>query len=213
MQKVKAGSGRGPTGVLGEEEYAENYGIPNQLKTWYKLQDYDRENYVVNKVVGYSLVNYQKAIAATGAQLYALRILSSFGIPADEMAAAKIEVDLRDIEKGKIAMVQWQGVPVFVFHRDDSQIAQARSGDTAELRHAQTDEERRQGSEEWLVVVGICTHLGCIPVTEKGDFGAFFCPCHGSHYDTSGRIRLGPAPLNLEVPKHKFADDNTLVIG
>lgn len=102
---------------------------------------------------------------------------------------------------------------MFVFHRNESQIAEAVRDDGLDLRHKETDADRRLGTEEWLVVLGICTHLGCIPVTLKGDYGAFFCPCHGSHYDTAGRIRLGPAPLNLEVPKHKFVDDDTLVIG
>ena len=93
------------------------------------------------------------------------------------------------------------------------QINQALDGDKVDLRHKETDEERRKGPEQWMIVVGICTHLGCIPLTMKGDFDAFFCPCHGSHYDSSGRIRIGPAPLNLEVPHHRFLDETTVLLG
>ena len=108
------------------------------------------------------------------------------------------------------------GKPVFVVHRNEKQIAQARADDKLvilhKLRDPQLDSERVQ-RPEWLIVTGICTHLGCVPIWGEGDYGGFFCPCHGSHYDTSGRIRKGPAPLNLDIPPYKFLEAMKVRIG
>ena len=114
-------------------------------------------------------------------------------------------------------MVTWRGKPVFIRHRTQKEIEQARSVVIGDLRDAQSDEERTQ-KPKWLIVVGVCTHLGCIPLgtrtgEPRGDFGGWFCPCHGSHYDTSARVRKGPAPANLEVPEYNFLDDNKIKIG
>ncbi|MGK7296199.1 MAG: ubiquinol-cytochrome c reductase iron-sulfur subunit, partial [Candidatus Wenzhouxiangella sp. M2_3B_020] len=111
----------------------------------------------------------------------------------------------------------WRGKPVFIDHRPPERIAEARAVDLNELIDPQTDGDRVV-REEWLIVVGICTHLGCVPLGQQqgdpiGDWGGWFCPCHGSHYDTSGRIRRGPAPLNLEVPPYEFVTDTTVRIG
>jgi ubiquinol-cytochrome c reductase iron-sulfur subunit len=113
--------------------------------------------------------------------------------------------------------VTWRKKPVFIDHRTQQQIAEARKVPLAELRDPQTDEARAQ-KPEWLVTVGVCTHLGCVPLGQKetqprGDFGGWFCPCHGSHYDTAGRIRKGPAPRNLPVPAYQFTSDTTIIIG
>ena len=129
---------------------------------------------------------------------------------------------------GKNLIVKWRGKPVFIRHRTEDEIAEARSVDTKTLRDPQTDEDRVQRGE-WLVMLGVwyvplalnhgliltsSTHLGCVPIGEAGDYGGWFCPCHGSHYDISGRIRRGPAPLNLEIPEYAFNDDEEkLVIG
>ena len=125
---------------------------------------------------------------------------------------AKIEVKLGDIPEGKSVTFKWRGKPLFIRHRTPEEIATERGIALSTLRDPQQDEERTK-RPEWLVVLGVCTHLGCVPIANSGDFGGYYCPCHGSHYDASGRIRKGPAPLNLEVPEYIFADDTTLVVG
>merc|ERR1711964_670837 len=124
----------------------------------------------------------------------------------------KVEVDLSAIPEGKNVIVKWRGKPVFIRHRTADEIRGAESVKVESLRDPQKDEDRVK-KPEWLIMVGVCTHLGCVPIGEAGDFGGWFCPCHGSHYDISGRIRRGPAPLNLEIPEYDFADENALVIG
>ena len=136
---------------------------------------------------------------------------------ADVLALSSTEVDLSPIEVGQSITVKWRGRPVFVRRRTEEEIAAARNVDLDDLSDPQPDTERTQ-NPEWLILVGICTHLGCIPLGQKGsdprgDWGGWFCPCHGSHYDTSGRIRKGPAPTNLEVPEYEFLDETTVRIG
>ena len=136
---------------------------------------------------------------------------------ADTLALSSIEVNLSGIEVGQRITVKWRGKPVFIDHRTAKEIKEAENVDVADLRDPQTDEARVK-KPEWLIVVGVCTHLGCIPLGQKpqdshGDFGGWFCPCHGSHYDTSGRIRKGPAPRNLVVPDYQFLDNNVVKIG
>jgi len=128
------------------------------------------------------------------------------------LAMAKVEVKLGAIPEGKNVIVKWQGKPVFIRHRTSEEIEEANQVDMKALRDPQTDADRVI-KPEWLVMLGICTHLGCVPIGEAGDFGGWFCPCHGSHYDISGRIRKGPAPLNLEIPQYDFTDSETLLIG
>jgi len=106
----------------------------------------------------------------------------------------------------------WQGKPVFIRHRTTSEVEDAKACNISDLRDPE-DDDKRVVKPEWLVVLASCTHLGCIPVAYKGDFGGYYCPCHSSHYDTSGRIRKGPAPLNLQVPPYNFVQEDTLVIG
>ncbi|RWS23372.1 cytochrome b-c1 complex subunit Rieske-like protein, partial [Leptotrombidium deliense] len=108
-------------------------------------------------------------------------------------------------------IVKWRGKPLFIRHRTAAEIAKEKAVDVSTLRHPEADEQRVK-QDKWLVVIGVCTHLGCVPIANSGDYGGYFCPCHGSHYDASGRIRKGPAPLNLEVPPHEF-QDNILVVG
>ena len=135
----------------------------------------------------------------------------------DVLALSSIEVDLSSIEVGQAIKVPWRGKPVFIRHRTAKEIEEARDVDVDELRDPQTDAERVQ-KPEWLILVGVCTHLGCIPLgtapsDPRGDYDGWFCPCHGSHYDSSGRIRKGPAPANLHVPEYVFVDDHTVKIG
>ena len=127
-------------------------------------------------------------------------------------ALASTEVDVSNIQPGQSITVLWRGKPVFIKRRTNEEIEKARSVDLKELKHPEKDEERAK-NPEWLVMLGICTHLVCVPLGDKGDYNGWFCPCHGSHYDTSGRIRKGPAPTNLEVPKYEFVNSNTIKIG
>ncbi len=157
------------------------------------------------------------AVTVTGLGLSLWPFISSMNPAADTLALGTVEVDISGVEVGQSITVTWRGKPVFIRHRSPEDIARAKSEDSADLRDPQADAERVQ-REDWLVVIGICTHLGCIPLGQKpadprGDFGGWFCPCHGSHYDTAGRIRKGPAPRNLDLPEYAFLDDVTLRIG
>ena len=127
-------------------------------------------------------------------------------------ALATTEVDISQVEPGKSITVLWRGKPVFIKRRTKFEISEAQSVDLNELKHPEKDEDRVK-KPEWLVMLGICTHLGCVPISDKGEYNGWFCPCHGAHYDTSGRIRKGPAPVNMEIPKYEFVDNNTIKIG
>jgi ubiquinol-cytochrome c reductase iron-sulfur subunit len=154
---------------------------------------------------------------AIGAGITAWPFIDSLNPAADTLALSTTEVDLSPIEEGQSITVMWRGKPVFIRHRTKAEIETAKKDDSASLRDNETDEMRTQKAQ-WLVMVGVCTHLGCVPLGQKitqpkGEYGGWFCPCHGSHYDTSGRIRKGPAPKNLEVPQYTFLDDTTIRIG
>jgi len=156
-------------------------------------------------------------VGAVGAGLAVWPIIDSINPPADVLALASSEVDISPIVEGQSITVVWRGRPVFIRHRTAAEIAAAENVNLDQLADPQADADRVQ-KPEWLIMVGVCTHLGCIPIGQretepKGDFGGWFCPCHGSHYDTSGRIRKGPAPKNLVVPEYVFIDDTTVKIG
>ena len=127
-------------------------------------------------------------------------------------ALASTEVDISAVERGKSITVLWRGKPVFIRRRTQEEISEARAVNLDDLKHPEKDEDRAK-NPEWLVMIGVCTHLGCVPLGNKGEYNGWFCPCHGSHYDTSGRIRKGPAPTNLEIPKYEFLNKNTIKIG
>uniref|UniRef100_T1J524 Cytochrome b-c1 complex subunit Rieske, mitochondrial n=1 Tax=Strigamia maritima TaxID=126957 RepID=T1J524_STRMM len=137
--------------------------------------------------------------------------VSSMAASADVLALAKIEIKLAEIPEGKNMTIKWRGKPLFIKHRTAEEIAREQAVDVASLRDPEPDNVRA-ARPEWLVVIGVCTHLGCVPIANAGDFFGYYCPCHGSHYDGAGRIRKGPAPLNLEIPIHAFVDDDTLVV-
>jgi ubiquinol-cytochrome c reductase iron-sulfur subunit len=157
------------------------------------------------------------ALGTVGTALAVWPLIDSMNPAQDVLALSTVEIDISPIQPGQRITVKWRGKPVFIDHRTEEQIAKARADDDANLPDPQPDKDRAQ-KPEWLVMVGICTHLGCVPLGQKvgqprGEYGGWFCPCHGSHYDTSGRIRKGPAPRNLEVPTYSFTDDTTLRIG
>jgi ubiquinol-cytochrome c reductase iron-sulfur subunit len=157
------------------------------------------------------------AFGAVGVGIAAWPFVDSMNPAKDTLALSTTEVDISSLQPGQAITVMWRGKPVFVRRRTPEEIKSAEDVNVAELRDKQTDADRVQ-KPEWLVLVGICTHLGCIPAGQKptdahGDFGGWFCPCHGSHYDTSGRIRKGPAPKNLAVPPYAFLSDTMIKIG
>ncbi len=154
------------------------------------------------------------AAAAGAAGTVAWWMVDQMNPSSDTLALSSIEFDLTKVTLGQQVVVKWRGKPVFVRYRTPKEIAEAVAVPVSELRDPQTDDERHKpGKAQWLIVVGICTHLGCVPNFGGGDYGGWLCPCHGSQYDTSGRIRKGPAPLNLAVPDYAFLSDTKVKIG
>ena len=159
------------------------------------------------------------AVAAAGAASFAWPLVAQMGKAADTLAAGSIEINLAGIAEGQQLKMLWRGKPVFVRHRTPAEIAEAENTDISKCPDPQTDSERLvptpdgQLDPKFLVMIGVCTHFGCVPVGESGDFGGWYCPCHGSHYDTSGRIRKGPAPKNLEIPPYEYISDTVIKVG
>ncbi|KAJ2963714.1 hypothetical protein NQZ79_g1209 [Umbelopsis isabellina] len=167
-------------------------------------------DYESSRAFTYFMVGTTGFLTAAGAKATVTDFLANMSASADVLALAKVEVDLASIPEGKNVTIKWRGKPVFIRHRTADEISEAESVKVTELRDPQSDAERVK-KPEWLVMLGVCTHLGCVPIGEAGDYGGWYCPCHGSHYDISGRIRKGPAPLNLEVPEYSFAEDKLIV--
>ena len=177
------------------------------------------------------LVLAGNTFAAVGGAAVLWPFVQQMNPDASALALSSIEVDLAPIKQGQAVTVMWRGKPVFIRNRTPDEIKQAQAVDVKTLTDGNArngalpentpaiDEDRvKKGKENWLVLVGVCTHLGCIPKGQsiadaKGDFGGWFCPCHGSHYDTSGRVRKGPAPRNLDVPVYTFLSDTKIKIG
>jgi ubiquinol-cytochrome c reductase iron-sulfur subunit len=154
------------------------------------------------------------AVGAVGGAAVLWPLVNQMNPDASVLALASTDVDLSPIAEGQIVTIKWRGKPVFVSHRTKKEIDEARSVPLNQLPDPQPDQARvKEGKDQWLVVIGVCTHLGCVPLGHQGDYDGWFCPCHGSHYDTSGRIRRGPAPLNLAVPPYEFVSDTSVRIG
>ncbi|HEY0330943.1 MAG TPA: ubiquinol-cytochrome c reductase iron-sulfur subunit [Rhodopseudomonas sp.] len=155
------------------------------------------------------------AVAAVGAAATVWPLVAQMNPDASTIAAgAPIQVDLAPIAVGQDIKVFWRGKPIYIMNRTPKQVEEARAVDLSSLPDPISDQDRtKEGHEQWLVVVGICTHLGCIPIAHEGKYDGFFCPCHGSQYDSSGRIRQGPAPANLPVPPYQFVSDSKIQIG
>jgi ubiquinol-cytochrome c reductase iron-sulfur subunit len=155
------------------------------------------------------------AVGAVGAVAVAVPLIAQMNPDASTIAAgAPVQVDLAPVAEGQMIKVFWRSKPIFIFHRSKKEIEAAREVPVSSLPDPQSDEARvKSGHDQWLVVIGICTHLGCIPLAKQGAYGGWFCPCHGSVYDTSGRIRQGPAPANLALPPYAFTSDTKIQIG
>jgi ubiquinol-cytochrome c reductase iron-sulfur subunit len=171
------------------------------------------------------------AFAAVGAAAALWPLVDQMNPDASALSLASVELDLTPIQPGQAVTVMWQGKPIFVRNRTPEEVKAAQDVPLADLKDPgarvmgggeeipATDAARtKPGHEQWLVAIGICTHLGCIPKgqragDDRGEFGGWFCPCHGSAYDTAGRIRKGPAPRNLEIPPYAFETDTKIKIG
>ena len=158
------------------------------------------------------IVTASYALGAVGIGAAVLPLIDQMNPDASVKALSSTEVDVSEISPGQSITVLWRGKPVFIKRRTEEEISKARDVDLKELKDPEKDEDRAK-NPEWLVMLGVCTHLGCVPLGDKGEYGGWFCPCHGSHYDTSGRFRKGPAPTNMEVPKYEFVNNNTIKIG
>ncbi|HLJ64963.1 MAG TPA: ubiquinol-cytochrome c reductase iron-sulfur subunit [Stellaceae bacterium] len=163
------------------------------------------------------LVIAAAAMGVVGGAIAVWPLIDSMSPAADTLALSQTDVDLTPVALGQRLTVKWRGNPVFIDHRTPDVIKAAEAVDISVLRDPETDEARVQ-KPEWLILVGVCTHLGCTPLGQRpsdprGEFGGWYCPCHGSEYDTSGRIRKGPAPLNLAIPEYKFLNNTKIRIG
>lgn len=184
---------------------ASNYSVPDFEK------DLSASPSSVKRNLSYFMIGSFGLVTAVSARHTVQDFLATWGASKDVLALAKVEVDLANVPVGKNLVVKWRGKPVFVRHRSDAEIKEANDVDLSSLRDPQKDSDRVK-DPHWLVMVGICTHLGCVPIGNSGDYDGWYCPCHGSHYDISGRIRKGPAPSNLEIPEYTL-DGTTLTVG
>ncbi|XP_053127529.1 cytochrome b-c1 complex subunit Rieske, mitochondrial [Hemicordylus capensis] len=164
------------------------------------------------KMFSYFITATTCVASAYAAKNVVTQFVSSMSASADVLALSKIEIKLSDIPEGKNMTFKWRGKPLFVRHRSQKEIEKEAEVALSELRDPQHDLDRVK-KPEFLILIGVCTHLGCVPIANAGDYGGYYCPCHGSHYDASGRIRKGPAPYNLEVPFYEFPSEDLVIVG
>ncbi|XP_059168854.1 cytochrome b-c1 complex subunit Rieske, mitochondrial-like [Physella acuta] len=172
-----------------------------------------KESDAERKLTPYLVVAAGSVPGVYAAKAIVRGLVSNLSPAADVLAMSKVEIDLSSIEEGQSVTFKWRGKPLFIKHRTDEEISTEEAVELSQLRDPQPDSDRVK-NPKYLIVVGVCTHLGCVPIANSGDYpGGYFCPCHGSHYDGSGRIRKGPAPLNLEVPNYEYLSDTTVIVG
>ena len=172
----------------------------------------DREKHIETDKRRNFLFTASYALGAVGVGASVWPLIDQMNPDASVKALSSTEIDISDVKSGQTITVLWRGKPIFIRRRTQEEIHEAQSVNLELLKDPQKDQDRVKKSE-WLVMVGVCTHLGCVPLGNKGEFNGWFCPCHGSHYDTSGRIRKGPAPINLEIPEYEFVESNIIKIG
>lgn len=192
-------------------------GVPSldqlgSVDTGYYDDRIDKVREPERRAFAYLMLTTVRFAYASAARLLVVKCVASLSISASAAALATADFDLSDVEFGDTITVKWRGKPIFIRRRKPHEIEEVRAVPLSHLRDQETDEERVI-NPEWIIVLAICPHLGCVPVSNAGEYNGWFCPCHGSHYDISGRIRKGPAPLNLEVPPYKFLDEKFLLIG
>jgi ubiquinol-cytochrome c reductase iron-sulfur subunit len=154
------------------------------------------------------------AVGAVGVAAVVWPLIDQMNPDRSVLALSSIEFDLSSVAEGESVTIKWRGLPVFVRHRTAAEIEEARATPLSDLKDPETDEERtKEGKAQWLIMIANCTHLGCIPVGESGEYDGWSCPCHGSVFDTAGRIRSGPAPTNLVLPPYEFISDTLVQIG
>lgn len=185
---------------------------PNSIDGKFKSDRTDKIAEPGNREFTYLLLGGTRFVYASAVRLGLISFVGSMSASKDVLALASAEFELSNIPEGNTITVKWRGKPVFIKHRTPEEIASCESVDVGSLRDPEADSVRVKQSE-WLVCLAICTHLGCVPITGAGEYGGWFCPCHGSHYDASGRIRKGPAPLNLEIPPYSFIDETKILVG
>ena len=185
---------------------------------WIKVDKNNNEKSLVNKESRRDFLHLTTiSIGGIGTAAFIWPFLKSMNPAEDTLALGSTEVNLSEVSVGEAITVKWRGKPVFIRRRTPEEIDEANRVNLESLRDPENDKSRVQ-KEEWLIVLGVCTHLGCVPLGQKmsdtkGEYNGWFCPCHGSHYDSSGRIRKGPAPINLTVPPYTFLNDTTIKIG
>lgn len=194
-----------PSGVEGLGDYG-------SVDTGFYDDRIDKVAEPERRAFAYMMLTTVRFAYASMARLLVVKCVASLSISASAAALATADFDLSDVDFGETITVKWRGKPIFIRRRLEPEIAEVRAVPMSHLRDAEADEDRVLNSE-WIVVIAICPHLGCVPVSNAGEYNGWFCPCHGSHYDVSGRIRKGPSPLNLEVPPYKFMDEKNLLIG
>lgn len=195
------------TGATAVGPEALNLGSPDHGFEKDRINKADEQN---TRAFTYFMLGGGRFIYASTARLALLKFVASMSASADVLALASAEFEIGGIPEGTTLTVKWRGKPVFIRHRTADEIAKEEAVPVSSLKDPQTDGDRVKDAE-WLVVLGICTHLGCVPISGAGEFGGWFCPCHGSHYDVSGRIRKGPAPLNLEIPPYTLSSGKLTV--
>jgi ubiquinol-cytochrome c reductase iron-sulfur subunit len=164
------------------------------------------------RAFAYMMLTTVRFAYASAARLLVVKCVASLSISASAAALATADFDLSEVDFGETITVKWRGKPIFVRRRKPEEIEEVRAVPMSHLRDEETDADRVL-KDEWIILIAICPHLGCIPISNAGEYNGWFCPCHGSHYDISGRIRKGPSPLNMEVPPYKFTDEKGLLIG
>eukprot|EP00617_Octactis_speculum_P027027 CAMPEP_0185749254 /NCGR_PEP_ID=MMETSP1174-20130828/8002_1 /TAXON_ID=35687 /ORGANISM="Dictyocha speculum, Strain CCMP1381" /LENGTH=199 /DNA_ID=CAMNT_0028425305 /DNA_START=32 /DNA_END=631 /DNA_ORIENTATION=- len=186
--------------------------VPNSIDHGFEKNRIDKVANPDSREFTYLMLGGTRFVYASAVRLGVINFVSSMSASKDVLALASAEFNLSAIDVGQTVTVKWRGKPVFIKRRTPEEIATCEEVPLSALRDPEDDASRAERSE-WLICLAICTHLGCVPISNAGEYGGWFCPCHGSHYDASGRIRKGPAPLNLEIPPYAFTSDDVVVLG
>ncbi|EGG19029.1 ubiquinol-cytochrome-c reductase subunit [Cavenderia fasciculata] len=200
--------------VNGQMNYSSGYMVDNttSVPNFDKYRKHSSAADPEGRGYTYLVVGAAASGLAAMAKNTVVSALSTMAPGQDILALSSIEIDLSSIPEATAVTLKWRGKPLFIRHRSADEISQSQAVDVSTLVDPQADVKRAK-DPEWIVLIGVCTHLGCIPIAGGGDFGGWYCPCHGSHYDNAGRIRKGPAPENLIIPPYKFLSPTSIIVG